>query len=83
MSIAWKLTGLLMLAAYCSPVAFAQGGATGAIDGVVQDQSGAVVANAKASVTSKATSEVLRQVTTDASGLFTATLLPSEPTWWR
>jgi hypothetical protein len=76
MSIAWKLTGLLMLAAYCSPVAFAQGGATGAIDGVVQDQSGAVVANAKVSVASEATKEVLRQVTTDASGLFTATLLP-------
>ena len=50
--------------------------ATGAIAGVVQDQSGAVVANAKVSVTSEATSEVLRKVTTDASGLFTATLLP-------
>jgi hypothetical protein len=54
----------------------AQGGATGAIGGVVQDASGAVVANAKVSVKSEATGEVLREATTDASGLFTATLLP-------
>ena len=76
MSIAWKLTGLLMLAAYCNPVAFAQGGATGAIGGTVQDPSGAVIANAKVSVKSEATGEVLRVVTSDTSGLFTATLLP-------
>jgi len=55
---------------------FAQGGATGAIGGVVQDASGAVIANAKVSVKSEATGELLRQVTSDASGLFTATLLP-------
>jgi Carboxypeptidase regulatory-like domain len=55
---------------------FAQGGATGAIGGLVQDASGAVIANAKVSVKNEATGEVLRQVTTDASGLFTATLLP-------
>ena len=57
-------------------VIFAQGGATGAIGGVVQDASGAVIANAKVSIKNEATGEVLRQVTTDASGLFTATLLP-------
>jgi len=55
---------------------FAQGGATGAIGGVVQDASGAVIANAKVSVKSEATGEVLREATTDTSGLFTATLLP-------
>jgi hypothetical protein len=55
---------------------FAQGGATGAIGGVVQDASGAVIANAKVSIKSEATGEVLREVTSDASGLFTATLLP-------
>ena len=55
---------------------FAQGGATGAIGGTVQDASGAVIANAKVSVKSEATGEVLRVVTSDASGLFTATLLP-------
>jgi hypothetical protein len=57
-------------------VIFAQGGATGAIEGVVQDASGAVVANAKVRVKNEATGEVLRQTTTDASGLFTANLLP-------
>jgi len=55
---------------------FAQGGATGAIGGLVQDASGAVIANAKVSVKNEATGEVSRQVTTDASGLFAATLLP-------
>jgi hypothetical protein len=54
---------------------FAQGGATGAIGGTVQDVSGAVVANAKVIVTNEGTSE-MRQTTTDASGLFTVTLLP-------
>ncbi len=54
----------------------AQGGATGAIGGAVQDASGAVIANAKVSIKSEATGEVLRVVTSDASGLFTATLLP-------
>jgi hypothetical protein len=42
----------------------------------VQDASGAVIANAKVSIKNEATGEVLRQVTSDASGLFTATLLP-------
>jgi hypothetical protein len=55
---------------------FAQGGATGAIEGVVQDASGAVIANAKVTVKSEATGEVLRATTSNASGLFTATLLP-------
>jgi hypothetical protein len=55
---------------------FAQGGATGAIGGVVQDASGAVIANAKISVKSEATGEVLRDLTTDTSGAFTVTLLP-------
>jgi hypothetical protein len=42
---------------------------------VVQDASGAVIANAKIKC-QEAKGEVLRQLTTDASGLFTATLLP-------
>src|SRR5208282_3727589 len=71
-----KLAVLSLLSLFFVSLAFAQGGATGAIGGVVQDQSGATIANAKVSVKSQATDEVLRQVTTDSSGLFTATLLP-------
>lgn len=71
-----KFTALVLFLAFFTGIMFAQGGATGAIGGVVQDASGAVVANAKVSVKSEATGEVLREVTTDASGLFTATLLP-------
>jgi Carboxypeptidase regulatory-like domain len=66
----------VLFMAASSEMIFAQGGATGAIGGVVQDATGAVVANAKVNIKSEATGEVLRQVTTDASGLFTATLLP-------
>ncbi len=67
---------VLLLALLFASLAFAQGGATGAISGVVQDTSGAVIANARVSVTSEATGEVLRQLKTDASGLFNAPLLP-------
>ncbi|MGA3089530.1 MAG: carboxypeptidase-like regulatory domain-containing protein [Terriglobales bacterium] len=66
----------LSLSVLMGSLAFAQGGATGAISGVVQDASGAVIANAQISVKSEATGEVLRQTKTDASGLFNATLLP-------
>ncbi len=78
MSTSRKLAALLLLSLFFAfaSLAFGQGGATGAISGVVQDQSGATIANAKVSVKSEATGEVLRQVATDASGLFTATLLP-------
>src|SRR5580658_7962679 len=76
-SIAQKLAVVFLLSLACGSLAFAQGGATGAISGVVQDPSGAVISNAKVSVTSEATGEVLRQLKTDASGLFDALLLPA------
>ncbi len=76
MRIIRDLAVLLVSAICLASLAFAQGGATGAISGVVQDSSGAVIANAKVSVTSEATGEVLRQLKTDASGFFNATLLP-------
>jgi hypothetical protein len=71
-----KIMAFGLFLAVSTAMMFAQGGATGAIGGAVQDASGAVIANAKVSIESEATGEVLRQVTTDASGLFTATLLP-------
>jgi len=76
MSTTGKLAVLLLLSLCFGSLAFAQGGATGAISGVVQDSSGAVIGNAKVSVTSEATGEVVRQTKTEASGFFTATLLP-------
>src|SRR6201997_1295824 len=56
--------------------AFAQGGATGAITGTVQDQSGAVVANADVRIINQDTGTVTRITKTDSTGSFTATLLP-------
>src|SRR6266853_6326344 len=56
--------------------AFAQGGATGAISGTVEDPSGASVANAEVRITNQATKTLERRVNTDAAGSFTAPLLP-------
>jgi hypothetical protein len=54
----------------------AQGGATGAITGTVQDPSGGLIASAKVEIVNEATGQVVRDLTTDSSGSFTATLLP-------
>lgn len=54
----------------------AQGGATGAISGTVQDSSGAVVPNATVQLVSTSTGAVVRTENTNASGLFSFTLLP-------
>ena len=56
--------------------ALAQGGATGAILGTVQDPSGAFVANADIRITNQDTNVVERSVTTGPDGTFTAALLP-------
>ena len=56
--------------------AIAQGGATGAITGVVQDSSGALIANAEVRITNQGTKVLERTVKTGADGSFTATLLP-------
>jgi len=55
---------------------FAQGGATGVINGTVKDITGGVIAGAKVELISEATGQPVRQVTADSSGLFTAPLLP-------
>jgi hypothetical protein len=68
------LVALLLLLIRSS--AFAQGGATGAISGAVQDSSGSVIAGAKVLVFNQATSERLRETASDAAGLFSVTLLP-------
>jgi hypothetical protein len=57
--------------------AFAQGGATGAITGTIQDPSGAVVANADVRITNRETGVLERSVTSGPDGSFTAPLLPA------
>ena len=76
-----KLAVLVSIVCW-SGLAFAQGGATGAITGTVQDASGAVLSGAKVSVVSEATGQVLRHLTTDTSGVFTDACCPSAPTRW-
>ena len=55
----------------------AQGGATGALRGEVQDTSGAVIVGAQVQVLSVTTGETLRTGSTSSAGLFTFTLLPA------
>jgi hypothetical protein len=69
--ISLVLVGISLLGA-----AFAQGGATGAISGVVQDPSGAVVANAEVHILNQDTGLIVRTLKTDSTGSFTANLLP-------
>jgi hypothetical protein len=53
----------------------AQGGATGAMSGTVQDSSGAVVQGATVTIVNTATGESIRAERTNAAGFFTVTLL--------
>ncbi|HEX2663895.1 MAG TPA: carboxypeptidase-like regulatory domain-containing protein [Candidatus Acidoferrum sp.] len=76
MSTFAKLLILVSLLAFSTGLALAQGGATGAITGTVQDPSGGLIATARVEIVSEATGQVVRDLTTDSSGSFTATLLP-------
>jgi hypothetical protein len=71
-----NLFGSVFLGLSLLSQAFAQGGATGAITGTVQDPTGAVVANADVRVINQDTGTVARTTKTDGTGSFTATLLP-------
>jgi outer membrane receptor protein involved in Fe transport len=59
-----------------SGMSLAQGGATGAVSGVVVDSSGAVVAGAEVRIVNQQTGVLARVLTTDANGAFTAQLMP-------
>src|SRR6201981_2837462 len=54
----------------------AQGGATGAISGVVVDSSGSSVADAEVQIINSSTEALLRKIPTSTDGTFVATLLP-------
>jgi hypothetical protein len=71
-----RLIWIALLATAFLAQALAQGGATGAISGTVEDTSGASVANAEVRITNQATNVVERTVNTGADGSFTAPLLP-------
>ena len=73
-SIRFVVLSLIALA--LSTQVFAQGGATGAITGTVQDPSGAFIANAEVRITNQDTNVLERSVKTGADGAFTAPLLP-------
>jgi hypothetical protein len=72
-----RLIWITLLAAAFVTQSFAQGGATGAITGTIQDPSGAVVANAEVRITNQETGELERSVKSGTDGSFTAPLLPA------
>ncbi|MGE5725281.1 MAG: carboxypeptidase regulatory-like domain-containing protein, partial [Acidobacteriota bacterium] len=76
MRTALRILGLVWLTASLAALMWAQGGATGAMTGQVVDPSGAVVAGATVKIVNHATGQVARTLKTDASGSFTALLLP-------
>ena len=71
-----RMLAIVVIISSAAGASWAQGGATGAISGTVQDASGAVHQNAKVSIENQSTDERVRQLTSDSSGLFTATFLP-------
>jgi hypothetical protein len=71
-----RLISILFLATVFLAQAFAQGGATGAITGTVEDNSGAIIANAEVRITNQDTKVLERTVQTGGDGVFTAPLLP-------
>src|SRR5215469_10740432 len=71
-----RFVALSVLALVLTAQVFAQGGATGAITGTVQDPSGAVVPNADVRITNQDTSVLERSLKTGPEGSFTAPLLP-------
>jgi len=59
-----------------SSAAYGQGGATGAISGIVVDVNGGTVADADVQIISSATGLLVRKLSTGADGSFVAALLP-------
>src|SRR5215831_12945806 len=74
--LSFRVVAVSFIAFGLTIYAQAQGGATGAITGTVQDPSGAFVANAQVRITNQDTSVLERTVQTEPDGSFTAPLLP-------
>jgi hypothetical protein len=67
--------GVLLVLCSCA-VVFAQGGATGAINGTIEDSSAAAVPGADIRIIDQVSGNQLRTLVTDDHGSFTALLLP-------
>src|SRR5882724_5065260 len=67
---------LVLVGILKSTCAYGQGGATGAISGVVVDTSGGSVAGAEVQIIDTRTESLARKVSTNADGSFVAPLLP-------
>ncbi len=71
------VAGVLLLAGMLAGGrAYGQGGATGAISGVVVDTSGGTIADAEVQIIDTRTESVARKLPTNTDGIFVATLLP-------
>jgi hypothetical protein len=69
--------GVLLLAGMLAGKnAYGQGGATGAISGVVVDTSGGFIADADVQIINSRTESMVRKVATNSDGIFAGTLLP-------
>src|SRR5947209_13440711 len=67
---------LVLVGTLTSTGTYGQGGATGAISGVVVDTSGGSVADAEVQIIDTRTESLARKVSTNADGLFVVPLLP-------
>src|SRR5271154_3512744 len=67
---------LLVVGMLAGASAYGQGGATGAISGVVVDTSGGSIGSADVQVIDARTESVVRKLPTSTEGIFVATLLP-------
>jgi Carboxypeptidase regulatory-like domain len=70
------LAAVFLVSALWGVRAYGQGGATGAMSGVVLDSSGAAVDGAEVQVIDSRTQELARRLRTNIDGAFTVTLLP-------
>src|ERR1700675_5220049 len=70
---------VFLLTGFLGGRVYGQGGATGAISGVVVDTSGASIADAEVQIMDSRTDTLARKVTAGPDGAFTVTLLPPGP----
>ena len=72
----FRLVLVLLLVTFASPRLNGQGGATGAVSGVVLDTGGGAIAEAEIQIIDQRTDRLARKLTTGTDGSFVAPLLP-------